>query len=283
VSSPPTNFYSAEISGAQRLPNGNTLICSGIQGILFEVSPAGQTVWRYVCPVTTEVMTQGDAIPIDPARPDQFMNAVFRVNRYPTNFIGLAGKDLTPRGPIEIYPGAPADTDGDGMSDIWEISHFGSLMAAGVLTDHEGDGVTDRNEYRFGLHPNLADTDTDGLPDGWEIRNSFDPAYAADVNGDADGDLSCNLDEYTADTNPRNRASYLRIQSINVETDGVELVWIGGTGAWQYAEYRLDIGSTNSPWVPFYTNAPPTAVTNGVIHDGAQIEKRMFYRVRVRR
>ena len=38
VSSPPTNFYSAEISGCQRLPNGNTLICEGIKGNLFEVT-----------------------------------------------------------------------------------------------------------------------------------------------------------------------------------------------------------------------------------------------------
>ena len=101
-SSPPTNFYSAEISGAQRLPNGNTLICEGIKGNLFEVTAAGQTVWRYMCPVTTTIMTQGDTIPIDPARPDQFMNAVFRVMRYPTNYVGLLGRDLTSQGAIEL-------------------------------------------------------------------------------------------------------------------------------------------------------------------------------------
>lgn len=69
TATPPANFHSAEISGAQRLPNGNTLICEGIKGNLFEVTSAGQTVWRYMCPVTTTIMTQGDAIPIDPARP----------------------------------------------------------------------------------------------------------------------------------------------------------------------------------------------------------------------
>jgi len=40
-------FYSGRISGAQRLPNGNTLVCSGEQGRLFEVSPAGEMVWEY--------------------------------------------------------------------------------------------------------------------------------------------------------------------------------------------------------------------------------------------
>ena len=40
-------FFSSHISGAQRLPNGNTLICSGEQGRLFEVDAAGKTVWEY--------------------------------------------------------------------------------------------------------------------------------------------------------------------------------------------------------------------------------------------
>ncbi len=55
-----------------------------------------------MCPVTSTIMTQGDAIPIDPARTDQFMNAVFRVERYATNYAGLLGRDLTPQGTIEL-------------------------------------------------------------------------------------------------------------------------------------------------------------------------------------
>jgi len=43
--SPTTNFYSSHISGCQRLPNGNTLICSGENGILFEVTRKGDIVW----------------------------------------------------------------------------------------------------------------------------------------------------------------------------------------------------------------------------------------------
>ena len=102
TAAPPTNFYSAEISGCQRLPNGNTLICEGIQGNLFEVTSAGQTVWRYLCPVGSTILTQGDSIPVDPARTDQFMNAVFRVIRYATNYAGLLGRDLTSQGNLEL-------------------------------------------------------------------------------------------------------------------------------------------------------------------------------------
>ncbi len=97
----PTDFYSAEISGAQRLPNGNTLICEGLKGNLFEVTQAGETVWRYLCPVIQSgPMTQGDTIPADPK--GGYMNAVFRVYKYPATYPGLLGRDLTPGGTIEI-------------------------------------------------------------------------------------------------------------------------------------------------------------------------------------
>jgi hypothetical protein len=45
-----TDFYAPFISGAQRLPNGNTLICSGTNGTLFEVTPKDEVVWKYVNP-----------------------------------------------------------------------------------------------------------------------------------------------------------------------------------------------------------------------------------------
>jgi len=45
-----TSFYSMLISGAQRLPNGNTLVCSGTQGLLFEVTSEGEIVWQYKHP-----------------------------------------------------------------------------------------------------------------------------------------------------------------------------------------------------------------------------------------
>ena len=45
-----SDFYSFFISGAQRLPNGNTLICEGSNGRIFEVTPAGEIVWEYINP-----------------------------------------------------------------------------------------------------------------------------------------------------------------------------------------------------------------------------------------
>ena len=43
----PGNFFSSNISGAQRLPGGNTLICSGASGLVFEVTREGEVVWEY--------------------------------------------------------------------------------------------------------------------------------------------------------------------------------------------------------------------------------------------
>src|SRR6185369_4676468 len=43
-------FYSSNISGAQRLPNGNTMITEGANGRLFEVTKEGKIVWEYMYP-----------------------------------------------------------------------------------------------------------------------------------------------------------------------------------------------------------------------------------------
>ena len=41
-------FHSTYTSSAQRLPNGNTLICESVTLRAFEVTPEGETVWEYV-------------------------------------------------------------------------------------------------------------------------------------------------------------------------------------------------------------------------------------------
>jgi len=98
---PATSMYSQNISGAQRLPNGNTLICVGASGSFREVTPDSQVVWRYVNPVVDSVpANQGDAVPSP-------QNNVFRATRYAPDYPGLAGRDLTPGYPIELYSFVP--------------------------------------------------------------------------------------------------------------------------------------------------------------------------------
>ena len=48
--SPPYTFFSPHISGVQRLSSGNTLICEGQWGRVFEVTPESEIVWDYISP-----------------------------------------------------------------------------------------------------------------------------------------------------------------------------------------------------------------------------------------
>lgn len=47
-------FFSPIVGGAQRLPNGNTLITDGPKGHLFEVTKDGTVVWDFISPYLTE-------------------------------------------------------------------------------------------------------------------------------------------------------------------------------------------------------------------------------------
>jgi hypothetical protein len=99
---PPASFFASEISGAQRLPNGNTLICDGIHGTIFEVTADGQTVWKYINPVCkTGPIGKDDVVPPDTAKQGSFLNEVFRVVKYAPDYPGLAGRSLTPGNTIE--------------------------------------------------------------------------------------------------------------------------------------------------------------------------------------
>ena len=104
---PPTDFYSRLLSNAQRLPNGNTLICEGTRGNVFQVTPDGKTVWRYVYPMDGDTpLKQGDqpSIQVPLSRNDAILsNAVYRAYWYAPDHPGLQKYDLTPGDAIEIY------------------------------------------------------------------------------------------------------------------------------------------------------------------------------------
>jgi hypothetical protein len=65
-------FYSSNISSAQRLPNGNTLITEGASGRLLEVTTDRKIVWEYIYPVFSG---------------PQSSNAVYRGYRVPYDWI----------------------------------------------------------------------------------------------------------------------------------------------------------------------------------------------------
>ena len=111
-----SDFFSVVISGAQRLPNGNTLICSGNDGKLFEVTDTKEVVWEYLNPVqshtweynlrvTNPIIDDGEPGPArkSPAPPPG--GGVFRAYRYGPNYPAFDGKDLKPGKTIEELQG----------------------------------------------------------------------------------------------------------------------------------------------------------------------------------
>lgn len=83
----PADFFADHISGMQRLANGNTLICAGTSGEIFEVTPTGETVWYYQLP--------GEG------------TSIFRAELYTANSFALAGRTLIAQGevPASSAPG----------------------------------------------------------------------------------------------------------------------------------------------------------------------------------
>ncbi len=87
---PPISFYSYQISGAERLPNGNTLICEGATGRFIEVTQGHQIVWEFINPLFA------DSGRIAGGTSSGQANAVFRAHRFGPDDPALQGRDLNP-------------------------------------------------------------------------------------------------------------------------------------------------------------------------------------------
>lgn len=87
------SLYSPFISGAHRLPNGNTFICAGPQGRHFEVTPEGAVVWEYRNPF------HGDVPGWSPPGVEQVPYGTYRAIKIPPDHPGLAGRRLVPLEP----------------------------------------------------------------------------------------------------------------------------------------------------------------------------------------
>ena len=74
-------FYSSFISSARRLPNGNTLICEGMNGGLFQVTVEGEIVWEYVNPFS------GEWVDHDVESGGSQSNWVFRAQSIPYDWV----------------------------------------------------------------------------------------------------------------------------------------------------------------------------------------------------
>lgn len=104
----PTDFFSSFISGVQRLPNGNTLVCAGKQGWVFEVSPAGKLLWNWRNPYGLD--PEVDPPNEDDTSSGDTQTGLFRAERYGSDHPAI--RALRSKGaPIPSNPGAGPATN----------------------------------------------------------------------------------------------------------------------------------------------------------------------------
>jgi len=74
IANPPNSFYSYYCGDALRIKDGNTLICDGVAGKFFEVTPEKDIIWEYVNPYPMPSMNDVFKIdyipPEEPPQPD---------------------------------------------------------------------------------------------------------------------------------------------------------------------------------------------------------------------
>ena len=113
----PGELFSPRISGAQRLPNRNTLICSGTQHLLLEVTRYAKIAWMYRNPKRFHhpprseqprnrkptprpadlPATELDAMRIPGGIPLEDGGTMFRAIKYPPNYPAFRDRDLSPK------------------------------------------------------------------------------------------------------------------------------------------------------------------------------------------
>lgn len=80
----PSEFYTSVCGSAQKLPNGNVLICESLRGRIFEVTCDGEIVWEYIYPIYNSLWVYGSC------------NVLYRAYRYGADLKGLKAKNLDP-------------------------------------------------------------------------------------------------------------------------------------------------------------------------------------------
>lgn len=138
---------------------------------------------------------------------------------------------------VAIHNSTPADTDADGLPDVWETFYFTNLTQV-ATGDLDADSLSNGAEFLHGTDPTqpseLGDSDNDGLEDAWELAQFGNLNQTA--TGDPDRDGFSNLLESENGTNPNNP------NSITGDADGDSLpdAWenanLGGTNYWAYED-----------------------------------------------
>ena len=181
------------------------------------------------------------------------------------------GQEVLSKVPIQIS--LIADTDGDGLPDIWEYQFLGTLVQ-GALGDPDKDGLTNLEEFQEGTDPMKPDTDNDGIPDGWEYSYGLNPNDPLDAAFDGDGDGLKNLEEFLYGTEPNNPDTdgdgWSDLQEVQAETspnDPASYPLVTEFFVNSYGGDDLNLGDASHPFATLHAaiarinNLPPETFT----------------------
>lgn len=110
-----SKFYSPLISSAQRLPNGNTLICEGCYMRMFEVTPDKEVVWEFIAPFKG------------------MREMVYRAYRYPYDYIPQLDKPVET--PVEKLDCHDFRVPGASSSEIKEMTEVEGTLGYNFKID----------------------------------------------------------------------------------------------------------------------------------------------------
>ena len=118
-----TLFESTQ-AGVQSLPNGDVFICQTSIGQLSELTKDGTLLWAYKNPSAERIYNQYETKIAG--------NSLFRAEKYPQDYVGFDGKDMTPKGLIEDIN--PISDSCDSWTGI-EKQDMASLMVVNPVED----------------------------------------------------------------------------------------------------------------------------------------------------
>lgn len=122
-----------------------------------------------------------------------------------------------------------------------------------------------------------GDLDGDGLPNYWEEQYGTITGLVASADDDSDG--FSNFQEYIADTNPTNAASFFEMSGFLASTNQT-VSFTGSTGREYQVFYTTnDLADTNLVWTAAHTNLVWGAGTNSSI-TVTNVADKAFYRLK---
>lgn len=133
-------------------------------------------------------------------------------------------------------------------------------------------GRVDMGAYEYAPGPDTGDYDGDGIPNDWESRLGLNPAVSNSPSMDSDGDGRPDIEEYVADTQPKNSASYFPLVELTSPPLGMMVLVVDPTSTARVYGVHWITNLLAAPQI--WTLIPPektgsgSAVTFTVTNDG---------------